>query len=318
MIHHILIVFPVILTTIGCLLIYRKAVTRRQHLTAQLNGVKINNLLKQVLTTVQQHRGMVSAYLNGDASFRYKIAALQAEAGRLLDETEKCIKSLPRHKKHFVEIRAFWDNLFPTVFSMTKQQSFSGHCQLVASILNLIRDIAEQNHLHKESICSFDLAEILWHLLPDTAEAVGQARAIGTGIAASGNSQVTERIKLGFLMTRIRQRIERVDQGMECNHPTQNKLRPTYLQIRGHLDKLIQDVNSQLLISEKPGIDSATFFAKATETLNSVFSVFDYGEQLTHENLQKRMQQAESSVRQSATAAILSLIIVILMPVFNW
>ncbi|WP_054761466.1 hypothetical protein [Methylomonas koyamae] len=54
--------------------------TRLAHLAGQQTSIAINRELKQLLGKIQQHRGMASGYLNGDASFKYKISALQAKS----------------------------------------------------------------------------------------------------------------------------------------------------------------------------------------------------------------------------------------------
>lgn len=116
--------------------------TRLAHLAGQQTSIAINRELKQLLGKIQQHRGMASGYLNGDASFIYKISALQAEIGRETEQIAKRLHALPAHRGGFEAIESHWRSLSPTVLHGTREQSFDNHCQLIAAVLDLMRDIA--------------------------------------------------------------------------------------------------------------------------------------------------------------------------------
>ncbi|WNB76268.1 nitrate- and nitrite sensing domain-containing protein [Methylomonas koyamae] len=275
--------------------------TRLAHLAGQQTSIAINRELKQLLGKIQQHRGMASGYLNGDASFKYKISALQAEIGRETEQIAKRLHALPAHRGGFEAIESRWRSLSPTVLQGTREQSFDHHCQLIAAVLDLMRDIAERSQLHRDSACPFGFVEIVWHLLPDTAEAIGQTRAIGTGIAAAGRSLSTERIKLGYLLTRIRNAAERLESGIVRTPSAMAgaEFRHSFGEVRQRIDSLVGDIEQQLLASERPAIDPAGFFEHATQTLNGVFDLYDRAEAAANRELQTRLAGAARLGRQS-------------------
>lgn len=299
-------------TTAGML--HKKRRLRLLNLQGQQHSMAATCELKKLLTQIQQHRGMVNAYLNGDDSFKYKISVLQTTIERQFETIARLLAGDdPAHLEGYRGIQEQWRNLHKQALSLDKDDSFERHCQLIASVLNLIRDIAEYSQLHQESVCPFSFIDILWHLLPDTAEAIGQARAIGTGMAAAGTSPVTERIKLGFLVTRIRQTIHRVQQGLANIQSTaignSNHLRQSYSDVQSRITGLINDIESQLLASERPTVNPSVFFDNATNTLSGVFALYDQGETLANSALQLRLDGALRDCRYSLAGMLLALVL---------
>lgn len=295
-------------------MLYKKRQARLNHLIGQLHSLEITGALKKLLTQIQQHRGMVSACLNGDLSFKYKITALQSDIDRQFDQLSGQFKRSPEPLPSFAGIRDAWKQLHPSALHLTREDSFERHCLLIGTVLNLIRDIAEHSQLHQESICPFGFTEILWHLLPDTAEAVGQARAIGSGMAAAGRSQITDRIKLGFLITRIRQAIERVEVGMgnaNIAMAADNSFQNAASAVHVHITHLISHIDQKLLAVDKPAIDPGSFFDTATGTLNSVFALYDQGEVMTSHTLQNQLSSARRSSKQSFAMVLAGLIFLV-------
>ena len=98
----------------------------------------------------------------------------------------------------------------------------------------------------------------MWQQLLYSAEYIGQARAIGTGIAAAGESSGVQRIKLNFLLTRIQALLEtRELQSVEAD-----------------IKRLIDTINEHIIL-DKPDIDADEYFNLATHTLNQVLAKFD-------------------------------------------
>jgi hypothetical protein len=147
--------------------------------------------------------------------------------------------------------------------------------------------------------------------LPDTAEAIGQARAIGTGVAAAGHCRITDRIKLGFLITRIRQAVERVEAGMgnaKIAMVADNSFQLASAAVHVHIAHLISHIEQKLLTADKPAIDPVAFFETATGTLNSVFSLYDQGEVITNHTLQNQLSSARRNSKQSFAMVLASLV----------
>lgn len=275
---------------------------RSQQLFLQLERMAIAGALKKLLSQAQQHRGMVNAYLSGDASFHDKIPLLQRDINAQIDLIAKPMRLTPQHQPPFHAIQGQWNRLRSVALSLSKDENFEKHGSLIQAILNLIREIAEHSQLRRESGCAYSAIETFWHLLPDAAEAIGQARGLGAGVAAAGRCRITERIKLGFLLTRIELALKRVDSGIahpQASPSARQGLRAAYQTARGRIDDLVQVIEGQLLAGDRSTIQPGHFFEIATASLGSVFALYDQGEAITRQALQHQLSEAQRQCRQS-------------------
>lgn len=311
--HSLMLILPAtaLCATVFAAMLYCRHRTRLEQLDSQLLHITINQELKELLGNIQQHRGMVSGYLNGDVSFKYKISALQAEINRQTAQIARHLQSSAFNHAGFEAIQNLWQQLYPSVLAGSRGQSFDSHCLLIGTVLNLIRDIAEHSQLHRDSGCPFSFVEIVWHLLPDTAEAIGQTRAIGTGIAAAGRSLSTERIKLGFLVMRIRKTLTRLELGLSRTFSVMdgNELQHTHGEVQGHINRLVTDIEQQLLATERPTVSPTSFFEHATLTLNSVFALYDHGVTIARRDVQVQLANTRRSSNRSLATALSSLVL---------
>ncbi|MCQ8105104.1 nitrate- and nitrite sensing domain-containing protein [Methylomonas sp. SURF-2] len=290
-------------------MLYCRQRARLGQINSQLLHITINQELKEFLGNIQRHRGMVNGYLNGDASFKYKISVLQAEINRQAGQIARHLQTSECHRADFETIRNHWQELYPRVLSGSRAQSFEDHCRLISTVLHLIRDIAERSQLHRDSGCPFSFVEIVWHLLPDTAEAIGQSRAIGTGIAAAGRGLGTERIKLGFLVTRIRETVARLEQGLTRTPAdmTGEKLQQVHGEVRSRINKLVTEIERELLSADRPNINPGGFFEHASRTLDSVFEFYDQGTAIARLTLETQLSDTRRGRNRSLTTVISSL-----------
>ncbi|WP_150046317.1 MULTISPECIES: nitrate- and nitrite sensing domain-containing protein [Methylomonas] len=292
-------------------MLYKNHCGRLANLRSQQRSIELTARLKQLLTQAQQHRGMVSGYLNGDQSFKYKIPALQAEIARNSDTLAELLAEFSEHASAFGRIRQSWQDLQNNACSSGKEYSFERHCIVIADILKLLQDIAEQAHLHRDSSCPYSFTETIWHLLPDVAEAIGQARAIGVGIAATGRSKTTERIKLGFLVKRIRQALKRAETGIFASKTylsADGEFQPVSVKLHTNIQHLLETVEKQFIGDAISNIDPGHYFETATSTISAVFSLYDRGEQLALRVIHQELTQARRHQWLSLSAACLSLI----------
>lgn len=294
---------------------------RIAELRSQLQRMEIVSALKKLLTQTQQHRGMVSAYLNGESSFQDKIRAQQLDIDHQIKQVVMQLKLEPQHTPQFLNIESQWKNLRSGSMNLTRDKSFENHIVLIRAILNMIRDVAEHSQLRKETGCHFSAIEIFWHLLPDAAEAIGQARGLGTGVAAAGRCQIVERIKLGYLVTRIGQALNRVESGIantQSSMSANNAIQNAYSVANTQIANLIKVIEEQLLASEQLTIPPSSFFDIATGSLDSVFALYDQGEEITHKSLQHQFSEAQRKGKQSFFKFSITLVIVTVSLAHFW
>lgn len=202
-------ILALLLTALFCLEIQRRD-QRREH---RRKGLQVVQQGIELMTVVQQHRGISAALLNGDQTFAARQTAKQAEIDAALAAINR---TLAGSKEEVASIGTDWTTLRANVRSLDPTMSFIQHTDLVRHILHFIGDIGERaGLLEMRNRRMAKLLETLLLRLPLLVETVGQARAMGTGFAAKGRCGAVGRIRLTFLGNRITGCLSAIDPALK-------------------------------------------------------------------------------------------------------
>ncbi|OGS99751.1 MAG: hypothetical protein A3F73_09220 [Gallionellales bacterium RIFCSPLOWO2_12_FULL_59_22] len=254
-------------------------VNRNNHRNGMLlrrEGVRINQLTKQLLHDAQQHRGMANALLNGDKTFGAKLGQKQAEIDRDIAALDALHSRILVAEKRWDSIREAWQSLRKEVLSLTAEDSFRRHSGFIRAIIYLMGDVAERSQLIGKCATDTALVSALWSKLPVAAEGLAQARGLGAGVAAKGQCSSVARTRLRFLEGRIRETMKWVSDDLKRADPSQAA---PMLGLWKTTDKTVSDflalLERTIINAEKPSIDAEHYFGSATKTIDALFSVFD-------------------------------------------
>ncbi|OGS99750.1 MAG: hypothetical protein A3F73_09225 [Gallionellales bacterium RIFCSPLOWO2_12_FULL_59_22] len=249
---------------------------RQRCLSLRLEGIRINRLIKQLLLDVQQHRAMASAFLNGDKSFGAKLEQKQAGIGHDITALDALHSRILMAEKRWDSVRDNWQSLRKEVLALSAEDSFRRHVEFVRSIVYLMGDVAEHSQVVGSCCADAALARALWNKLPVAAEGLGQARALGAGVAAKGQCSSVVRVRLRFLEGRIRETMKWVSDDLKRADPSQAA---PMLGLWKATHKTVSDflalLEETIINAEKPSIDAEHYFGSATKTIDALFSVFD-------------------------------------------
>ncbi|MDG3087504.1 nitrate- and nitrite sensing domain-containing protein [Vibrio hannami] len=243
-----------IIIAICLLLVVVHVRTNRLYKSQLSEGLTQLQKLKKLLTLLQQHRGLVNGYLCGDKSLYSQIQVLQKEISSVsntLFANEKWSKGVAEWKsieKDFKSLSVNYEKLEPS-------QSFQKHCAVITHLLDLIDDCGEHYSLYDLKDTENRSVRYLWRELLVTIEYIGQARAIGTGVAASGECNSVDRIKLNYLQ----QVIGAIRQEDRSRCP---------------VSPLIDLIQNEIVV-EKPKLSAATYFKEATHAMENALKIFD-------------------------------------------
>ncbi len=287
----------------------RDANSRKRTLQRQLAALRLNSGLKNLLMNVQRHRGMVNALLKGDESFKTKATALQSDIQTNLSALYRMSKAEALYPSEINRITIAWGDLKEQALAMPVEKSFSEHVHLIEDILALLITVAEQNQLYANKVYSVAYVDILWRLVPTTAEAVGRARAVGSGIAAAGEILTLDRIRLGFLINKIKTSMrevgERIDQAIDADR----RLTRRYHEVDDGLESFVAEVERQLLVPDKPDVQAREFFDAATSHLNRLFAFYEEGEKHATGRVEEALARATGAVKILHRAAMVSMVL---------
>lgn len=227
-----------------------------------------SQLLFNLVIQLQQHRGMSSAWLSGDRSFLPRLKEKQALINTLLPDLQRDARREGANHAPCLTSNDFalfvfrWRSLVDVLADKQPEQSIAEHSQLIALLLNWLAALGEARLEPLVGGHQLGLVCNYAHRLPTLAECLGQARAIGSAVAARHACSPVARVRLMFLIGRAEALLEQATQANDGGRVT--------LQARVAIRDLTHTVRTNMLLSDGVSVTPENYFAVATRAIDSV------------------------------------------------
>ena len=208
-----------------------------------------------LLTVIQQHRGLSNGYLCGDHALLDRITPLQVNINQQNRQLITACSWL-QNNPNWQGIDSHWQRLSAGFKQLSSENNLEQHNKLITNLLYLIDDCAEQHRLYEIKDDQQRSIRYLWQELLVTAENIGQARALGTGVAASGSCSSVERIRLSYL------------------HQAINSTPNPEPKTDAAINDLLELIRTKIIV-DKPSVNAKFYFDAATVALETVLQQFD-------------------------------------------
>ena len=239
----------------------------------QVQSIKLNLILKSLLLNLQVQRGLCSLRFNA-------IEGVSKELNQYIDENAELIRSAEYEYSHFLNrdphwrtIRADWSVLKNNIFILDVETNVVSHNVLIENIIFMMGNIAHKGGLDLEHTLSEDEIRAIWWNIPQTLEALGRARAIGSGVATEGVCTRENKIKLIYLSDEIVKNYKYVSS--QLSHFPAHEMQDMSSQIAQRIDNFLIVVHDKIITPEVPEVTADIFFNQATQTMDSVSQLFD-------------------------------------------
>ncbi|MCB1770875.1 MAG: nitrate- and nitrite sensing domain-containing protein [Candidatus Competibacteraceae bacterium] len=185
----------------------------------EIQGVEYLQPVRALLQHTAEHRGMSSAYLNGDASFQEKIQNKQNQISsdiKLIDTVDAQYGALLNSTDQWQSIKAEWQKFHVDALDLPAKENFTRHTTLIKQLIDLTLQVGVNSNLILDpEPDSYFLMDCVVSRLPVVVEDMGQLRGLSAGIVA--RSQVTdrERTQLSKLIARSQIMQEAVQNGLD-------------------------------------------------------------------------------------------------------
>lgn len=222
----------------------------------------------------QQHRGMSSALLSGDADFAIRLSRKADEIARSLVELRPVARAeslaawpcVQGNDLALFEHR--WQTLREKLPSLSVDQSIAQHSSLIEQLL---RWLAAFGEARLEPLLKGEAARGMVrnyaHRLPALTECLGQARAIGMSVATRKACSAVARVRLMFLVARAETLLKQAADGAA---PGPDGLRAIQM-----VQQMTHLIRSRMLLSSGLEISVQEYFAAATGAIDAVFGWID-------------------------------------------
>lgn len=250
--------------------------------------------LLALVANFQQHRGMSSAWLAGDQSFKWRLDTKAREIDGLIPALREVAKreGLRAHPcltpNDLALFQFNWGQLREKLADFSVEQSIAQHSFLIDQLLQWLAALGESRvELLLGGKESRSLVRNYASRLPALTECLGQARALGTSVAARKGCSAVARVRLMFLIARAEALLKQAGDTSERS--------PKADQVTLAVHEMARVVRTRMLLSTGISIEAPAYFTIASSAIDSVFAwIGECDVQLTQSGIQHH------GVRQSA------------------
>ncbi|MCH2159955.1 MAG: nitrate- and nitrite sensing domain-containing protein [Oleiphilaceae bacterium] len=251
-----------------------------------LKSLEIVMSLKELLILLQQHRGLTTGFLHGDAQLERSIGNKRAS----IDEKWKALDAASNELESdmlYTSIKSHWERLATGWQRQTVANNIDQHSRLITNLLYMIENQAE-NYGPMLRLGRDSGLDVIWKELLEAIEAIGQTRAIGMGVVSAGESSVIERIQLKFLVDKVKHRVAALESSFTKKTSLMGNKKWASLFLNDaqlHVEQLLSFVESMLLNNDLKSVTSETFFDLASSAITPLDKLFVEAEEKIKDHL---------------------------------
>jgi len=280
-------------------------------------GLAYIKSVRQPLQHIQQHRGMTAAYLGGAAEFHSRIMKKRDIVDSKLSELGEIDKQLSGHLGLQGEVATLvqrWSKIKTSSLNMSSSEAIKAHSALIAEMLALISKVADASEITLDpKLDSYYIGAALVSSLPNMLENMGQARAVGSSVAANGHfSSPNQKTRLAVLSNNIELYFDSVKSGLEAaydDNPRAGKalIGATNANITS-IEAMQTLLNDKLLNAETISVKGEAIFDAATTAINGSYQLYDALVPVLDELLVERIE-----LEHNAMVAAISIVVIVLL-----
>ncbi|MBI3599871.1 MAG: hypothetical protein HY097_04420 [Nitrospinae bacterium] len=246
-------------------------------------GIECIQSVIKFLKDVQQDRGMSTAFLSGDLSFRKKLEKKQAELKEdiwIIDSIDEKYGGILKTTDKWNNLKGKCQKLEAMEWGMTSEESFDAHSEPASDILSFIFHIRSASNLIIDSYFdSHYLIGITTIRIPPITENIGKIRAFGITVIVKGGVTEDEKIKLMLMRESIKPTIDVMENYMRSafqENPDIEPLLKTYFHDAVFTTNVFMDMlNSKIINSKTIDIQTEEYFNAATIAIDANFMLYD-------------------------------------------
>lgn len=282
-------------------------------------GVQYILPVRKFLQNVQQHRGMMSGYLNGDQNFIALITDKQKEILTNENEIDALDETLGRSLEttdRWSDIKSQWQKVRLESIQGSPSQSFKMHSDLAQQIIIFIAHIGDTSNLILDpDLDTYYLMDAFVNNIPFISERLGQLRAFVLSLVPEKEISVADKRFVENLLTLARTSFQKMNNGMEVAYRFNPSIKAPISLSMGKavqsVDTFFSFIDTNIINSDINRINPIDYYNEATQTINETFNLYDRMSPILDELLKKRIDSLvfQKNIVLSVIVAMLTLVI---------
>jgi methyl-accepting chemotaxis protein len=277
------------------------------------------HLVRLPVEHIQQHRGMMAAYLAGDNTFQERAAQKRADIDRYLAALAEHDRKAGARFQASAKLAALlqqWNKIKANVAGLSAQDSFKAHTELVGGLLDLMTYLADQSEISLDAeFDSYYLGNILTSTLPNVIETMAQARGVAAGIAATGKINAEQKLGLAVLVDRMTLSNDRLRKGLETvfshNAPLIKALSAGAQSNSKAIAEYQALLTDRILNAERITVDSEAVFASATRAVSEAYKLYDSAHPVLNDMFVERIARVATTKHAALALSVLVMFVIV-------
>ena len=171
---------------------------------AELQGLQTVKPLQKLIQAMQQHRGLSSGVINGDASLAPKRAGKEKDVADALAAVEKSLSGALAQAPEWTALKGDWEQLRGGGLALPAPENFARHTVAIRQLIDFLARVGEDSRLMLDpDYASAFIMSMAVYKMPETLEPLGQLRARGTGILAKKTISEAQRVEISRLLSEV-------------------------------------------------------------------------------------------------------------------
>jgi len=290
----------------------------------ELTGVEYIAPLRQLSSDVAAHRGMTNALLNGNETFRDKLALKRNDITKDIQVIEEADQRLGESLKTgdlWQQLKSEWNKLGINAEQLAAAESFSRHTALINNIISMIAHVGDTSSLILDPVLdSYYLMDVIVTKTPALMNQLGILRGKGAGLLSSGKITNAQKINLtsmhANIQTAIDQTIRSVAVAIENNAQLEPLLTPQLAAFKQSSSVFMKNVDDGLLKAGTLEADASVFFADGSNAIQKTTELFNASEKQLTALLNDRIGDTYAEMFKSVGFVMSLVLIAVLLSVY--
>lgn len=266
-------------------------------------GLEIVGPILSIIQDIQKHRGQASAYLNGDEQFfeimRENENKIEKEMS-LIDEIQTKREKELLFKYQWEVIKGKWFFLLETNLSITSEESFYKHTDLLKDIFLLNKHLGNVSNLILDPKAeTYHLINTVINFIPELTEHLGQIRAFGLSLPQDQILTREEKRFINNLISSVNITLSQIETEQEfilagINEEQGRKIKVFLSANKSDIAELLNYLDFNLIDQGKMVSYYEEYYNQITKRIDFLFLLSDSLLPLTDQLLKDRVKNMEA------------------------
>ena len=305
-----------LLTAIPSYVYFNQANALLEALELEKEGVAPVSLALRTIQLTQQHRGLSSLFLSGNAAAADKRSAKQTEANTSYASLNAAVNATADRDiiERWATIERDWAALRENVSAqrLAATDSNKAHAAVIAQLLKVNELIGDYYGLSLDpDKDSYQLIQAMNYQQPNLTEELGRLRAAGTALLAKQEASPEERLAITGLIARAGDRANQMlnafGKSVRQNGEIDKEVGPAVRKAIEAANAITRVANENIVKSEQLSMAAPEFLAQATSAIDAQFEANAQSSILLNKLLEQRIAKFRNT-RLIMAASMLGLI----------